>query len=77
VANSATWQALDADYVVESDIEIEGSSNPLVEIEDGVVMRFETNAGLVVGDGDSAALHALGSSTTAAIPTIFLLIVGE
>jgi parallel beta-helix repeat protein len=63
VEYTATWQALDVDYVVEDDIEIEGSSNPMITIEDGVTMRFETNAGLLVGDGDAASLQALGSSS--------------
>jgi len=62
VEYAGTWQALDVDYLVEGDIEIEGSTTPLITIEDGVTMRFETNAGLIVGDGNAAALHALGSS---------------
>ncbi len=62
VENTATWQALDVDYLVEGDVEIEGSSTPLITIEDGVTMRFETNAGLIVGDGDAAAFNAAGTS---------------
>ncbi len=65
VDTTATWPANDVPYVVQGDIEIRQSDPtaavPVVTLEPGTEMRFETNRRLRVGEGNDGMLDAQGT----------------
>jgi hypothetical protein len=63
VDDDGTWQALDVPYQIEGDIYVQGSARPELSIEAGCELRFDRNAGLLVGSGSYGALEVLGTSS--------------
>ncbi len=68
VSSDSTWQALDVPWYVSTDITFQGSTSPELTIEAGVELEFARSAGLLVGNGTTASLYAVG---TAASPIVF------
>ncbi len=55
-------------YIITSDITVGSSSSPILTIEPGVVVKFNNNMEITIGDGSSGALYAVGTSSA---PIIF------
>lgn len=68
VTTTQTWPNLGIPYLMNGEIDIEGSATPVVTIPAGSVYRFATGASLYVGYGAAAALNVNG---TAAAPVLF------
>ena len=65
VANHATWQLLDADYLADGDIYVQnGTYQPVLEIEDGVTLFFEEGTSLYVGYSTYGSLSVPGTSAS-------------
>ncbi len=63
VDDDAFWQLLDVVWQVEGDIYIQGSARPTLELEDGVEVRFEDGAGLLVGSGSYGSMEVEATTT--------------
>ena len=63
VSTDATWRAQDVPFMVSGDIWVQYSGTPRVTMEDGVVLAFDSGAGLYVGTGGYGGLDVVGSST--------------
>ena len=70
ISVNTTWTLANSPYVVTGDVTIGSSSNPVLTIEAGVVVKFNNGTGLNIANGWSVpgALNAVG---TAAAPIIF------
>ena len=63
IDEDATWQALDADYLLVDDLSVDGSSDPELTLEDGVTIEIDTGVGITVGQNTGGALFVEGTST--------------
>jgi hypothetical protein len=68
VTTTQTWPNLGIPYLMNGEIEIEGSATPVVTIPAGSVYRFATGASLFVGYGAAGGLNVNG---TTAAPVLF------
>ncbi len=59
VADTAVWEKRNNPYIIGGDINISGTTIPMLNIESGVELKFEANAGLSVTNG---ALSAIGAA---------------
>ncbi len=62
VAGDATWQALDAPWLVRANVSVEGASSPELIVEDGATVLFEDGTGMYVGNYNSGSLVVDGFS---------------
>lgn len=56
VVEDALWRKLDEDYQIQDDVDLGGPQDPVLEIEDGVVLLFDRDTELTVGIEDDGAL---------------------
>lgn len=64
IATNATWNNLNAPYVVLNDIEVEDVVAPVLTIAAGTQVLFRPGAGLSVGDNDMGDLVVAGSPSS-------------
>ncbi|MFZ5482310.1 MAG: MopE-related protein [Myxococcota bacterium] len=62
VSTTQTWQALDADYKIAGDVTVAGGGTPVLTIEDGAVLKFDSSAGLTVGGSNWGVLDVQGTT---------------
>lgn len=62
VAQSATWPAIDASYIVTADVYVNGSSSPVLTLAAGVTLAFTQDHGLYVAYSGAGGLAASGTS---------------
>ncbi|WP_224365595.1 hypothetical protein [Hyalangium versicolor] len=65
ISSNQLWRASDNPHVVRGLVNVRGDSNPVLTLEEGVVVRFERDAALLIGDEteEVGALRAVGSSS--------------
>ena len=59
----ATWQAIDVPLLFEGTVYIQGSSRPVVTVEDGLEATFDNNVNLYVGWSSYGSIEIEGTST--------------
>ena len=59
---NATWRKLDVSTTVSGDVLVQGTANPILTIEAGNTLMFDTNINLYVGYNDDGGLMAVGTS---------------
>jgi hypothetical protein len=62
VETTATLRAINAPYIVSSDIRVEGSANPVLTIEPGVTMKFNGGLGFSIAYSQGGGLKAVGTA---------------
>ncbi len=62
IADDATWQALDAPYLVSGTVQVQSGTTPVLTVEDGAEIRFEPNAVLAVGYTQPGGLSLWGTT---------------
>jgi hypothetical protein len=65
VPRSATWQPLAEDYYITGEVRVEDVDAPILTLDPGATLYFESQGQLLVGVGDQGSLLSLG---TAALP---------
>jgi hypothetical protein len=60
ISIDTTLQALDVPYQITGDVGVYGTANPLLTIDDGVSLYFDSNAGLFVGTSSTGNLQVDG-----------------
>ena len=63
IDDDATWQALDVDYYINGTQYVQGSSRPMLTIEDGASLYFESATALYVGNSSYGSLDVVGSGS--------------
>jgi hypothetical protein len=62
ITTSTTWTTAGSPYIVTGVVYVEGWSGPVLTIQPGVTVKFNSGAGIVVNYGNTGALQALGTS---------------
>ena len=62
VALSGTWRKLDVPTTVSGDVYVQGVSNPILTVEPGTTLQFDTGVDLYIGYNDDGGLMAVGTS---------------
>jgi hypothetical protein len=62
LSSDALWQTLDVPYRIRGSITVAGANHPLLTIEDGAQLLFDTDAQLAVGAGSWGGLSAVGTA---------------
>jgi len=60
---TGTWRLLDDDYVVGADTTIQGPSDPIITVADGVTMYFETGTDFHTAPNDDGGVVIAGAGT--------------
>jgi len=63
ITRSETWRNVGLPYVITGAVAVKHSSNPILTIEPGVVIRFPPGGGLDVGQLVSGRIYAVGTAT--------------
>ncbi|WP_224369840.1 Ig-like domain-containing protein [Hyalangium versicolor] len=63
ISSNQTWRASENPHLVKGTVTVKGSTNPVLTLEEGTLVRFEQGAQLIIGDDNDGAgtLHAEGS----------------
>jgi hypothetical protein len=62
INKNETWRAKDNPHYVLASVDVEGSNNPRLTLEPGVIVRFAPKTSLFVGDGEPGTLKAEGTA---------------
>ena len=65
ISTSTTWTLANSPYVVTGTVTVDGATNPVLTIQPGVSVKFNSGTGLVIGlsGGNTGALQANGTSS--------------
>jgi hypothetical protein len=55
ITASVTWNSQDSPYIIDGTIQVSGTSQPVVTVEPGVQVRFNSGASLVLGSANNSS----------------------
>ena len=69
VTTDASWQDLGVPYLADENIYVQSTSRPVLTVEDGVELQFDTGVGLFVGSASYGGLSVEGTSSDGVVFT--------
>lgn len=72
ISTSQTWTLAGSPYIITGNVEVRGSSTPIITIEAGVQVRFNSNAAIYLGESNyPEQMGGMVANGTATSPVLF------
>ena len=62
ISTNTTWTTAGSPYVLTGSVFVEGAGTPVLTIQPGVTVKFNSAAALLIGNGSAGSLSAVGTS---------------